>query len=218
MPVRNPLKSAGKPCYGVPTTKKEEIADLAWCDSGIERDYAHLLNYDPNVKSYEEQPCKIRYIFEQKERFYTPDFAVYWNHQLPSLVECKPASKLEDPENLCKWTAARLWGKQHNYTFMLVTDVALGRCRQLLTNIKQMTVHTHQKITPQAKDYLLKAVQSEKRPLSMAELVEKTPLLDPRLTRSYTLLLLYTGELFTDLTKPLNVMTTMISFSEHERK
>ena len=212
MPVRNPLKNSGGYSYAVPTKKKGEMVEMVGCEGGIERNYSYLLNYDPNVKSYEEQPFRIYYVFEQKERFYTPDFAVYWHHRLPSLVECKPASKLNDPENLRKWTAARLWCKQHNYTFQLVTDVALRDCDQLLANIKLMAGHAHQSITPQAKEYLLKIVQFEKRPLSMAELVEKTPLLDPRITRSYILLLLYTGELYTDLTKPLNVKTTIISF------
>jgi hypothetical protein len=97
MPVRDPLKNPGGYGYAVPSKKKGKMVEMVHCESGIERDYAYLLDYDPRVVSYEEQPCKIAYFFEQKERFYTPDFAVYWREQPPSLVECKPASKLDDP-------------------------------------------------------------------------------------------------------------------------
>jgi len=187
---------------------------MVHCEGWIERDYAYLLEFDPLVVSYEEQPCKISYFFEQQKRYYIPDFAVHWHHQQPSLVECKPASKLNDPENLRKWTAARLWCKQNGYTFMLVTNKALQECGILLSNIKLLAGHAHQRITPQARDYLLKTVQKENRALSIAELVECTPLLDPRVVRSCVWHLLYTRELSTDLTKPLNTMTTSISFPQ----
>jgi len=165
MPVRNVMKNPGIDSYAVPTDKLDRLVPMVHCEGPNERDYVYLLEYDPMVVSYEEQPCKIAYIFEQKKRWYTPDFAVYWRHQQPSLVECKPASRLNDPENLQKWTAARLWCKQHHYTFMLVTDVALRQCGCLLANIKLLAGHGHQPITPHAKDYLLKTVQAENRAL-----------------------------------------------------
>ncbi len=187
---------------------------MVHCEGPNERDYVYLLEFDPMVVSYEEQPCRIAYIFDQKKRLYTPDFAVYWRHQQPSLVECKPASKLTDPENLQKWTAARLWCEQHHYTFMLVTDVALRERSSLLSNIKLLAGHGHQRIAPQAKEYLLRTVQAENRALSVAELVERsTPHLTPNVARSCIWHLLYTKELCADLTKPLNVITTLVWFA-----
>lgn len=212
MPVRNPLKNSGRPGYAVPSRKKEKVDDMVHCESGIERDYAYLLNYDPQVASYEEQPLKITYVVDQKKRFYTPDFAVHWSQGPPSLVECKPASKLNDPENLQKWTAARLWCAANGYTFLLVTDESLEKWSVVLDNIKSMAGHAHQRITPQAKEYLLRIVQAEGKALSVAEVVERASLLDPRVVRSCLWHLLYTRELFTDLTIPLHVKTTMISF------
>lgn len=212
MPVRNSMKNPSVHSYAVPTQKLERPVPMVHCQEWIERDYAYLLEYDPMVESYEEQPCKIAYIFEQKKRLYTPDFAVYWRHQQPSLVECKPVSKLNDPENLQKWTAARLWCEQHHYTFLLVTDAALRKHSIRLSNIKLMAGHGHQRITPQAKEYLLRTVQAENGVLSIAELVESTPLLKPNVVRSCVWHLLYTGELAADLTKPLNVMTTLVWF------
>ncbi len=209
MPIRNALKSAGMDSYAVPSLKLQRMVH---CKGWIERDFAYLLEYDPLVVSYEEQPCKISYTVEQKMRFYIPDFAVHWHHQQSGLVECGPTSRLNDPENLRRWTAARLWCEQNGYTFMLVTDTALRACSTFLSNIKLLAGHAHQRITLQARDYLLKAAQAENRALSVAELVERTSLLDPRIARSYIWYLLFTGELSTDLTKPLNTITTLIWF------
>src|SRR6266568_3305226 len=136
MPVRNPLKQSGHYSYAVPYEKSERVIPMVHCEGGIERDYAYVLKYDPMVVSFEEQPCKISYFYDQKEHYYIPDFAVYWRHKQPSLVECKPESKLTDPENLRKWTAARLWCEHHHHMFALVTDAALRKHSDLLSNIK----------------------------------------------------------------------------------
>jgi hypothetical protein len=212
MPVRDGMKNPSKHSYAVPTDKLDRPVPMVHCEGPNERDYATLLEYDPMVVSYEEQPCTIEYIFNRKKRLYTPDFAVYWHHQQPSLVECKPASKLADPENLQKWTAARLWCGQHHYTFMIVTDVALRQCGCLLANIKLLAGHGHQSITSQAREYLLRIVQSESRALSIAELVERvqSPHFTPNTIRSCIWHLIYNRELCADLTKPLNVMTTLV--------
>ncbi len=212
MPVRDGMKNPSKKSYAVPTDKLERPIPMVHCEGPNERDYVYLLEYDPMVVSYEEQPCTIEYIFIQKKRLYTPDFAVYWRHQQPSLVECKPASKLADPENLQKWTAARLWCEQYHYTFMVVTDVALRQCGYLLENIKLLAGHGHQHISPQAKEYLLRTVQAENRALSIAELVERTrsPQFTSNTIRSCIWHLIYNRELCADLTRPLNVMTTLV--------
>jgi hypothetical protein len=185
---------------------------MVHCEGPNERDYVQLLEYDPMVVSFEEQPCTIEYIFDQNKRLYTSDFAVYWRHQQPSLVECKPESKMADSENLQKWTAARLWCEQHHYTFMVVTDMALRRCDRLLENIKLLAGHGHQSIRPQAKEYLLRTVQAKNRALSIAELVERTcsPQFTPNAIRSCIWHLIYNRELCADLTEPLNVMTTLV--------
>ena len=213
MPVRDPLKQSGHYSYAVPYEKSERVIPMIHCESGIERDYAYVLKYDPMVVSFEEQPCKISYFYDQKEHYYIPDFAVYWRHKQPSLVECKPTSKLDDPENLQKWTAARLWCEQHHYTFELVTDTALQRLGTLLSNIKHLAGYGQQQCTPQIKEYLLRTVQAENRAFSVAELVERLPQYNPTRVRCCIWHLLYNRELSADLTKPLDVMTTLVWFS-----
>jgi hypothetical protein len=216
MPVRDDMKNPGSFSYAVPTRKLERPMQMVHCNGWIERDYAYLLEFDPMVLSYEEQPCKISYIFEKKNRWYTPDFAVYWRHQSPSLVECKPVSKLHKPENLQKWTAARMWCEQNHFTFVVVTDAALHERACLIANLKLLAGHGHQHITPQAREYLLRTLQNADRALSIEELVkcvvERTPKLNPHIVSSCVLHLLYTRELATDLSKPLDTLTTLVWF------
>jgi hypothetical protein len=210
MPVRNVLRSGGTIVGSVPSRK---LGRMIHYESLIERAYIYLLEYDPLVVSYEEQPCTIAYRTEGKERSYTPDFAVHWQDHQQSLVECKPTSKVDGPENALKWTAARLWCKQYGYTFALVTETALHEHEHdmLLSNIQTLAVHAHQRLTVQAKEYLLKTLYAEPSPLSVAEYVQRTPNLRPAVVRSCLWHLLYTGEIFTDLTKPLHPVTTLLS-------
>lgn len=105
-----------------------------------------------------------------------------------------------------------MWCEQEHYTFTIVTDVELRECGTLLSNIKLLAGHAHQRITPQAKDYLLKIVQMEQGSLTIAELVERAQAFTPLVVRSCIWHLLYTRELYSDLAKPLNVKTTRISF------
>jgi TnsA endonuclease N terminal len=192
MPVKDPLKQSGHYTYAVPAEKLGQLIPMVHCESSIERDYAYVLKFDPMVVSFEEQPFKISYFYDQQEHYYIPDFAVYWRHKQPSLVECKPASKLNEPENQRKWTAARLWCEQHHYTFELVTDTALQRLGTLLSNIKHLAGYGHQECTPQIREYLLRTVQAENRALSVAELVERHPQYNPTRVRCCIWHLLYT--------------------------
>jgi hypothetical protein len=47
-----------------------------WWESLLERDYIVLLEFDPDVITFVEQPFRVRYSFEGRVRHYTPDFLV----------------------------------------------------------------------------------------------------------------------------------------------
>ena len=49
---------------------------MVWWESQIERDYLYLLEIDPDVVSYEEQPLKIRYYLDGEPHLYTPIFGL----------------------------------------------------------------------------------------------------------------------------------------------
>ena len=49
---------------------------VIWWESQLERDYIYLLEFDPDVASYDEQPLRIEYYLNGKKHRYTPDFLV----------------------------------------------------------------------------------------------------------------------------------------------
>ena len=68
----------------------------------LERDFLYLLDYDPVVMQFEEQPERIAYEYGEKTHHYTPDFRVVEAEQT-ALVECKPERFVNSEENRRPW-------------------------------------------------------------------------------------------------------------------
>jgi hypothetical protein len=66
-------------------------------ESQLERDLVHLLEFDPAVVRYREQPVTVHYDDAGKSRRYTPDFLVEMVHGL-HVIEVKPVQYAEEPE------------------------------------------------------------------------------------------------------------------------
>lgn len=72
-------------------SKKNENR-LIQFESSLERDYVYLLEFDPEVYCYLEQPLKIKYVSPQnKRKTYVPDFLVRYRDPLikDELIEIK---------------------------------------------------------------------------------------------------------------------------------
>jgi hypothetical protein len=208
MPVRNVSNHGGNITGAIPSRK---LGRMVHFESLTERAYLYLLEHDPQVARYEEQPCRIRYQIAGREHHYTPDVAVFWREGLPSLIECKPAARLDDPDNQAKWMAARLWCAQHGYTFAVVTEALAQQHAILLDNLGALAGHAYQRYAPQALDAVLAVVQAAGGPLTVSAAVERLPQIRPQHARACIWHLLATGTLLTDLTKPLHVKTTLVS-------
>lgn len=194
-----------------------KLSTMVYYRNKIKRDYIRLLHYDSDVQTYDQWPCTITYNVGELEYTSTPDFAVYRRQGKPSIVVCTRQATVNDPHYAPKWTATQLWCEQHGYELHLVTEDVLLRYQLLLSNLKQLAVHAYRTLPPQAYDYLMQTVMRESQPLSVAEIIQKTPLLDARLTRSYLWHLLARGILLTDLSKPLHVQTTLLSWkADHQ--
>jgi hypothetical protein len=201
-----PVRKAGN--RAIPSLK---LGRMVHYESRIERAYIYLLEYDRAVKFYEEQPCTITYWYNQQKHYYTPDFLVHWIYdtRLPTLVECKPHTKLQETENRLKWTAARLWCTRHKYEFAVVTDTLLSENRILLDNLEMLMSHAHQAFTPQFQLHILTQLKEAGGKLSVADLASRstTANLAALDVKSCIWQLLFQGRLEADLTKPVNFTT-----------
>lgn len=99
-------------------------------ESTLERDFAILQRFDPEVTLVEEQPVRIEYRDASGvRRRYVPDFLVQYRGtgRPPVLVEVKfstdpalVAGGLED-----RFTAARAYARERGWTFSVVTETTI---------------------------------------------------------------------------------------------
>lgn len=99
-------------------------------ESTLERDFAILQRFDPDVASVEEQPVRIEYRDASGvRRRYVPDFLVQYcgASRPPILAEVKFSTDptligggLED-----RFTAARAYARKRGWTFSVVTEIAI---------------------------------------------------------------------------------------------
>ncbi len=101
-------------------------------ESTLERDFLLLLDFDPDVAFYEEQPVKITYHDANgRRRTYTPDILVRYraNHlearpAKPLLCEVKYRDDLRQhwTDYRPKFRAAQRYARQQGWRFRLVTE------------------------------------------------------------------------------------------------
>ena len=90
----------------------EKNSRVVRAESALERDACCLLEFDPNVTEYVEQPLTIRYVELGKTRRYTPDFFVRYATTKPAqLIEIKYAQDLR--ANQAQFASRFMAAKQH---------------------------------------------------------------------------------------------------------
>lgn len=65
-------------------------------ESKLEHDFYLLLEFDKIVKSYQEQPFKVYYTYQDKKRRYTPDTLVNYVDGTQKVFEVKPIFKIQN--------------------------------------------------------------------------------------------------------------------------
>ncbi len=140
-------------------------------ESLIERDFVYLLDYEPSVEHYSEQPVVIRYQHANKKRQYTPDFRViHKGHSF--LFECKPQRFVDDPENQIKFEVARLWCQGQGWTFRVVTDEHLASGWRI-ANIKLLTQFARYSIGPEIKGRIFAFLASMAGPVKVSDVMQE---------------------------------------------
>ena len=111
-----------------------KLNKIVWWESQIERDYIFLLEIDPEVITYTEQPLRLQYQFKGKAHHYTPDFLVEKPNST-QIIEVKPEEKLTKEETLLLFQIVAPLFHEAGYEFVVVTDNMI-RSQPKLDNIK----------------------------------------------------------------------------------
>jgi hypothetical protein len=109
---------------------------VAWYESLLERDYMYLLDFDPEVTYWHEQPLKIRFNFGGKIHWYTPDLEVHRNSK-KQIVEVKAKEQVESGKWDFLFRTANSICKEEECGYVVVTDETI-RQQPKLENVKRL--------------------------------------------------------------------------------
>ncbi len=117
-----------------PSGKTGKLVQL---ESALERDFCCLLEFDPEIISYVEQPVAVEYWLVERRHQYTPDFLIRYLDERPAvLAEIKYRADLR--ENWAaykpKFRAAQHYAASRGWKFRLFTEVEIQT--PYLNNVK----------------------------------------------------------------------------------
>jgi len=122
-----------------------KVGRMIHWESQIERDMIKLLEFDPAVLRYAEQPTPMKYLKDGKQRQYTPDFLVETRSGL-SVIEVKPAAHLTKEPFCSLLPVIREYYDGQNIPFSVMTDVEIRR-EPRLANISLILRYQRQNVS-----------------------------------------------------------------------
>lgn len=209
MPVRKVSRHRGSAVGRFPSMKMKRMIAF---ESLIERDFIYLLDYDPFVTWFEEQPVRIEYEYEEKQLHYTPDFLLVEQKQ-QVLVECKPEKFVDTEENRRKFTVARLWCQEKSRQFRIITEQQI-RAGYLLQNVKLLTQYARQQTDPVIRSQILAVLQYTQSTSTVKDIVRCLPSHPSHVVSAHILYLAYHHQIKLDLNQaPISEETTVSLWS-----
>jgi len=135
-------------------------------ESTLERDFMLLVEFDPDVLTYEEQPVRIDYLSaDGQARHYTPDILATYR-QIPNSTTLKPPLLAEIKyrrdlfeqwqELKPKFRAARRYAKEQGWNFKIITEVEIRT--PYLKNVKFLRQYQRRPLNLDGADLLLQKV------------------------------------------------------------
>jgi hypothetical protein len=145
MPVRKIPRYGAQKNIGKFTSVK--TGRVAWYEALTERDYMYLLDFDPGVSDWHEQPLQMRFSHGGKTHRYTPDLEVHRNGK-KQLVEVKPKHQVESGKWDFLFRTATSICEQESYEYIVVTDEVI-RKQPRLENVKRLWKYARTRVLPQ---------------------------------------------------------------------
>ena len=193
MPVRTPSNRYGKNIVGkFPSLKLGRMVSF---ESRIERDQIYLMEYDPDIVLYEEQPLVIEYTCAGKRYKYYPDFKVVTSRGQHLLLECKAEKYVNKDSNQRKFAAGKSWCAKHNWEFRLITEQVI-RAGFRLENVMLLWQFARHNISWETRTRIL-AVMNSHQPLALDALSGQVDPANPRATIVSILNMIFHHELST---------------------
>ncbi|MDR6742936.1 hypothetical protein J2X56_004971 [Herbaspirillum sp. 1173] len=189
-----------------------------WYESPLERNFMLLLEFNPAVYRYCEQPVTIRYrksVYKggAREPGYTPDLIVYYHQEQfeggrwPDLAEIKPLDvyNKELEESADKYAAANQWAENNNCHFVTWSDVDINLVR--LSNADNFYSALKQQSDGSVVQKILDFTLQQGAEVSGNEIFDRLGK-SPEIVNTFRHLIA-TARLKTDWNKPINAATRL---------
>ena len=174
---------------------------VAWYESLLERDYMYLLDFDPYVSFWHEQPLRLRYTYAGKTHFYTPDLEVH-RESKKQIVEVKSEEQVQSGKWDYLFRIASSICEPEGYEFIVVTDRVI-RQQPKLETVKKLWKYARTPVLPQHQ--ILCKELFEQKQSEQVELGHLLKLFNSKTVPTQCLYaLLFWGALEFDLTQPLD--------------
>lgn len=115
-----------------------KLGRMVECESLLEADVVHLIEFSSVVVSYREQPIRIEYWDEDRMREYFPDFELVLTDGSCIHLEVKPTEALRKPLVAAKLRAIATHYIERGQTFRIVTEQEARR-EPLRSNLRRLT-------------------------------------------------------------------------------
>ena len=164
-----PVRRIGIQCRSITGT----MPNGARYESALERDFMHLLQFDPAVDVYTPQPLTIRYRgIDGAMHKYTPDGLIEWRDDYPvydarpMLVEVKYRESFHGDWRRwrCLCRAIGDVTRERGWQFAILTERQIRT--PLLENVRFLLPYRNRTSTPEVEEWILDL---------LAELIESTP-------------------------------------------
>ncbi len=175
---------------------------MVWWESQLERDFLYLIEIDPDVLSYEEQPLKIEYFSDGKVRKYTPDFLVIRTDR-KQIVEVKDEKKAKKEEYVELFRKIGPICAQEGYEFIVATDREI-RVQPRLKNVKFLFKYAKTPVMT-AHQVLLYSIFGDREALPLREIGRGFVAKGFKASAVYALI--FCGILSIDLSRPISPET-----------
>ena len=174
---------------------------VAWYESLLERDYMYLLDFDPYVTFWHEQPLRIRFTHGGKTHRYTPDLELHRDSK-KQIAEVKSQDQIKSGAWDFLFRTAASICKEENYEYIVVTDEVI-RIQPKLETVKKLWKYARTPVLPQhqilCRDFF------QKKRIAQVELGDLLQLFKTNsVPASCLYALLFWGALDLDLMQPLD--------------
>lgn len=142
-------------------------------ESKLEHDFYLLLEFDETIKSYQEQPFKVYYIYQDKKRRYTPDTLVNYIDSTQKIFEVKPMFKIKNDVELQEKIGLQKQKikEEKNLELSIFTDENMNKI--YMNNIKIIYNFAFIKVNKEIQDKIRKELLKLNVPIEVKKLLDR---------------------------------------------